>query len=134
MRLVACASAVASFPETALATEAAIRMGLLVGEAGYDLDATPRPKGADLAARRHGTTWATFHMDVDRARPLLLRIGATVWGGARQDMADDVLWDGPPGEALDRFVRERLAFACKRGRAEDPEHCAECPDLTHRRR
>lgn len=122
----------ADFPSTILETETAVQVGLLIRSSAYALEVTPRANGADLAAGREGTVWATFHLDVEPRRPLFLRVGATVWGGARTNLADDLTWDARPSPALAAFVRDRLALACKRGRAEDPEHCRECPDPTHR--
>lgn len=119
-------------PPTVLETETAIQIGLLIRAAGYDVDVTPRPTGADLAAERHGTVWATFHVDVDRKRPLFLRVGATVWGGARVGSGREVPWDEPPAEPVVAFVRDRIALACKKGRQENPDHCRECPDASHR--
>src|SRR5687767_9734316 len=104
----------------------------MVRAAGYALEVAPRPNGVDLAAAREGTVWATFHVDVPKGRPLFLNVGATVWGGARQGHEGEIAWDASPDERLSAFVRDRLALACKKGRAEDPDHCAECPDPTHR--
>ncbi|HLE47625.1 MAG TPA: hypothetical protein VI818_04950 [Candidatus Thermoplasmatota archaeon] len=121
-----------SIPTRVLETEAAIQIGLLIRAAGYEVDATPRPDGADLAAGRRGTIWATFHVDMDRKRPLFLRVGATVWGGARVPAASDVAFDAEPDVHVKAFVRDRLALACKKGREESPDHCDACPDPTHR--
>lgn len=122
----------ASFPNTALETEAALKLGMMIRAAGYELDPSPRKNGADLAAARHGTIWLTFHVDVDPGKPLLLRIGATVWGGARINTGFEVPWDASPDERLIKFARDRLALACKRGREESPDHCEECPEPSHR--
>ena len=119
-------------PATVLKTEVALQIGLLVRSAAYDLEVAPRPNGADLAAARDGTVWATFHVDVDRRRPLNLLVGATVWGGARTSLPAEVAWDSPQKDVVSDFVRDRLALACKRGRAENPDHCARCPDPRHR--
>ena len=121
------------FPSTILETETAVQVGLLIRSAAYALEVTPRPNGADLAAGREGTVWATFHLDVDPRRPLLLRVGATVWGGARTNFSEELTWDAKPTPGLVAFVRDRLALACKRGRAEDPEHCRACPEASHRK-
>lgn len=110
-----------------------MRIGLLVRQCGYELEATPRANGADLAAGRDGTVWATFHLDVDRRRPLNLLVGATVWGGARVALEGAVPFAGEPARGLEGFVRDRLALACRKGRAENPDHCAACPDPSHRR-
>jgi len=109
-----------------------MQIGLMIRGAAYQLEVTPRPNGADFAAGREGTVWATFHVDVDRRRPLLLRVGATVWGGARTNLSEDVAWDAKPAPPFAAFVRDRLALACKRGRAEDPDHCRDCPEASHR--
>jgi hypothetical protein len=122
----------ADVPETVLQTEAALRVGRLVQDFAYQLEVTPRPKGADLAAARDGTVWATFHLDVDPQRPLQLRVGATIWGGARANLDAPVEWTGAPPKALDEFVRQRFDVACRRGREENPDHCAECPIPGHR--
>lgn len=118
-------------PTTILETEAALLLGKLVQEAGYELEVTARKGGADLAASRRSTIWATFHVDVDRARPLFLRVGATVWGGARIATRFDVAWDGPPDPRLRTFAHDRLAMACKKGREESPDHCDACPQPGH---
>lgn len=123
---------VSEFPSTVLETETAVQLGLLIRSAAYQLEVTPRPNGADLAAGREGTVWATFHVDVDPRRPVFLRVGATVWGGARTNFADDLTWDAKATPRLAAFVKDRLALACKRGRAEDPEHCRDCPEPSHR--
>jgi hypothetical protein len=124
--------ALPEFPSTVLETETAFHVGRLVRAAGYELEVTPRPNGADLAAGRDGTIWATFHVDIDQRRPLFLRLGATVWGGARTAIGSDVPWDAKPDEPLSAFVRDRLELACKRGRSQNPDHCAECPNPKHR--
>lgn len=122
----------ADAPQTPLSTEAALAIGLLIRHAGYEVDVAPRPGGADLAAAREGTVWATFHLDLDKRKPLNLRVGATVWGGARIACPVEVPYDGAPDPRLEEFVKERLAMACKKGRLENPDHCAECPDASHR--
>ncbi len=132
-RRAASSPRLAEFPNTVLETETALKIGMLVRASAYELEVTPRPSGADLAAGREGTIWATFHVDADPKRPLFLRVGATVWGGARRGIGTEVRWDSPAGEQLEAFVRDRLEFACKQGRTQDPEHCAKCPVPSHRR-
>ena len=122
----------AAFPQAVLETETAIKIGLLIRAARYEVDATPRSNGADLAAERHGAIWATFHVDVDREKPRFLRVGATVWGGARVSAGRHVPWDEPADDRVVAFVRERLAVACKKGREANPDHCKDCPDAGHR--
>lgn len=109
-----------------------MQIGLHVRAAAYELEVTPRPNGADFAAGREGTVWATFHLDVDPRRPLFLRVGATVWGGARTNLQEDVTWDAKATPAFAAFIKDRLALACKRGRSQDPDHCRHCPEPAHR--
>jgi hypothetical protein len=74
--------------------------------------------------------WATFHLGYDRQRPLFVRVGATVWGGARADFPQLLAYDDAAAARdgrLDAFAADRLALACRKGLAEDPGHCDACP-------
>jgi hypothetical protein len=122
---------VSTLQPSVLETEAAFEIGKLVRAAGYGLEVAPRAKGADLAASRDGTVWATFHLDVDGKHADALHVGATVWGGARSPGPPDLPRRGTLNGRLSAFVRDRLLLACKRGRAENPDHCSTCPDPTH---
>jgi len=118
-------------PETVLETEAAVRVAMAIRNAGYELEATPRGQGADFGAQRNGTVWATFHLEVDKRRPLFLKLGATVFGGARQEAPGAFPYDEREAYAdsrVEAFVRDRLALACRRGLEQDPQHCDACPD------
>lgn len=117
-------------PESLLATDLAERIGLAVRAAGYELEVVPRKEAADLGAARNGVVWATFHLGYEPKRPLFVRIGATVWGGARQDFSEALPYDDPRAAAdgrVEGFVRERLGVACRRGLEQDPGHCDACP-------
>jgi hypothetical protein len=117
-------------PESALETEAALRVGVAIHAEGYEVEPSPRKNGADFGALRHGSVWATFHLDVDPRRPLFLRLGATVFGGARQDATGTFPYDDAATYTdgrVERFVSERLALACRRGLEQDPRHCDACP-------
>lgn len=114
-----------------LRTEAALRLGLLVHACGYEVEPAPRAHGVDFGAVRNGTVWATFHLESDAHDSERLRLGATVFGGARQDAPTPLTPTLVPPETaqrLEAFVRDRLRWACKRGCEQDSKHCADCPD------
>lgn len=125
------------YPDSVLDTEAALRVGVAVHAAAYELEPAPRKNGADLSALRNGSVWATFHLDVDAKRPLFLRFGATVFGGARQDAAGTFPFHDPEAfrdGRIEAFVGDRLALACRRGLEQDPRHCDACPQGDAHRR